>query len=103
MAFLKRFRLRSRKPRSSVGQPEGKVMPPTSLLTEGVPGDDAVLHLPAGSRVAIVGQEGPDAWAGLPFRDVEGTLVGPREGGTVVVDVVEVHQHLRSGRVGGGQ
>lgn len=70
---------------------------PTSPLTEWVPGDDAVLHLPTGSRVAVVGQEGPDARAGLPFGDVEGTLIGPREGGTVVVDVIEVHQHLRSG------
>lgn len=50
-----------------------------------------------------MGQEGPDARAGLPFRDVEGTLVGSREGGTVVIDVVEVHQHLWSGREGGGQ
>lgn len=74
---------------------------PRSPLTEGVPSDDAVLHLPAGSRVVVVGQEGPDAWAGLSFRDVKGTLVGPREGGTVVVDVVEVHQHLWSGGEGG--
>lgn len=41
-----------------------------------------------------MGQEGPHAWARLPFGDVKGTFIGPREGGTVVVDVVEVHQHL---------
>lgn len=69
---------------------------PTSLLTEGIPGDDAVLHLPTGSRVAIVGQEGPDAGAWLPFRDIKRTLIGPWESGTVVVDVIEVHQHLCS-------
>lgn len=44
-----------------------------------------------------MGQEGPDTGAGLPFGDVEGTLVGPWEGGTVVVDVIEVHQHLQLG------
>lgn len=43
-----------------------------------------------------MGQEGPDTRAGLALGDIEGTLVGPREGGTVVVDVIEVHQHLWS-------
>lgn len=102
MALLKHFRPRSRKPGSSMGQPE-EWRYPVSPLTEGVPGDDAVLHLPAGSRVIVVGQEGPDAWAGLPLRDIEGTLIGTREGGTVVVDVVQVHQHLQSGSEHGGQ
>lgn len=41
-----------------------------------------------------MGQEGPDAGAGLSLCHVEGAFVGPREGGTVVIDVVEIHQHL---------
>lgn len=76
------------------GQAEGEAVSP---LTQRVPSDDAVFHLPTRARVPVVGQESPDTRAGLALGDIEGTLVGPGKGGTVVVDVVEVHQHLRSG------
>lgn len=69
--------------------------PAQAPLTQRVSVYDAVLHLPVGARVPVVGQEGPHSGPWLALGDIKWPLIVSGEGGHVVIDVIHVHKHLR--------
>ena len=69
--------------------------PAQAPLTQRVSIHDAVLHLPIGARVPVMGQEGPHSGSWLALGDIKWSLIVSGEGGHIVVDVIHVHKHLR--------
>lgn len=69
--------------------------PAWTPLTQGVSIHNAVLHLPVGTRISVVGQEGPHSGPRLALGDIKRSFVVPREGGHIVIDVIHVDEHLK--------
>lgn len=71
-------------------------MPAQAPLTQWVSTHNTVLHLPIGTGVPVMGQECPHSGPWLALSDIEWSFIVPRESGHIVIDVIHIHEHLRS-------
>lgn len=69
-------------------------------LTLVVSSSDAVFHFAIEPRVFITGSESPNTRSGLPFRHLEGSLIGSRERWRDIVHIQNINQHLRAKSTG---